>query len=598
MLRMKTRGVVRYHFFVPILLALGFILYLGALQAPFVYDDRGYILQNHAIRSLSNFWSFGGTRYLGYLSFALNYAVGGLNPFDFHLTNVLIHICNSILLFYLTLTTFRTPVMAGFFSGRYASSALPAAVVISAIFLVHPIQSQAVTYITQRFTSLATLFYLLALLLYLKARLIDAGSSSAKRRLLYIGALISTVAAMKTKEISFTIPFMIALYDYLFFPASELKRTARLRIPFYLTLFIIPLSLIGPDWLTASDTVSEVIRRAQVEEAVTLGHGVYVMTQFRVILTYIALLLLPVNQRIDYDYPLSHSMLDPATLGAFILLSAIAVFSLYVMRVSYRARSPYGLLFSFGIFWFFLALSVESFMVPIQDVIFEHRVYLPGVGFIMAVVAALFYVAERLGRRLGNPFSGVAVAAVILILTMPPLSYALHKRNVVWGDELALINEAIGERTDKARLYYFRALSYMDRGEYMRVVVDTSNALIIHPMFHEAYNLRGFTYLKLDDYRRAVEDFTTAIAIMPASGLYYYNRGVAYEGLGRVDWAVAEHTRAIELSPLSARAYNNRGLIYAARGEGAKAAKDLERACSIGFVPGCENLKILRRAEP
>jgi tetratricopeptide (TPR) repeat protein len=598
---MNTRGAVRYHFFVLILAALGFILYLGALRAPFVFDDRAYVIGNPAITSLSNFWGFSGTRYVGYLSFALNYAIGGLNPFDFHLTNVLIHIINSILVFYLLLATFRTPVIEAFASGKKAAAALPVAVVVSLIFLAHPVQTQSVTYITQRFASLATLFYLLSLFLYVKARLLHgtrigagaAPSAVMKGRLLYLGALLSTVLAMKTKEISFTIPFMIALYDYLFFPASELKRTALLRIPFYLTLFIIPLSLIGPEWFRASDVISGIVSRLQVEEAVTLGHGVYIMTQFRVILTYMRLLLLPVNQRIDYDYQYSYSFFDPATLASFLLLSFIAAFSIYAMKRSYASKNPYGLLFSFGLFWFFITLTVESFLVPIQDVIFEQRVYLPGVGFIMATVAAIFHLAQSWGRRLGSSLSGAAVAAVILVLTLPPLSYGLHKRNSLWGDELALVNEAIGERTGKARLYYFRALVYMDRREYLKAVVGVSNALILHPMLHEAYNLRGFAYLKLKDNERAVADFTTAIALKSGIRLYYYNRGVAYEGLGDLEMAVADHTGAIELSPDFALPYNNRGLIYAGAGDTLRAAKDLDMACSLGLAQGCENLRIL-----
>lgn len=605
---MKTRAGAGYRILPFLLVLIGFALYIGALRAPFVYDDRAYILMNPDIRSLSNFLNLSGTRYVGFLTFALNFSISGYNAFDFHLVNVLVHVCNSILVFYLVSITFETPVLKGFASGRASieRGALSMAFAASAVFLVHPIQTQTVTYITQRFASLATMFYLLSVLFYIKARL--AGQScpdeppGSTRRLgrgawpFYIASVIAAVMAMKSKEISFTLPFMIVIYDYLFFGRKDAGRVSLLRIPFYLTLVIIPLSVMGLGLFGGDGgRTAETLRKLQLEEAVGLDRYVYTLTQFRVIITYIRLLFLPIGQQIDYDYRTSQTMLDPATLISFIALIALFVFSLFVLARSYSGRNHYGLLFSFGMLWFFVALSVESFLVPIQDVIFEQRVYLPSVGFIISVFSALFFLVDTVRRRTSFKPSNAAAAAVMLLLLLPPLSYATHLRNIVWGDELRLLNEAIGKSSTKGRLYYIRSMVYIDRGMYDDAIVDATTAITLQSDIHEAYNMRGFAYMNKGMYKDALADLNTAIAVEPDEGVYYYNRGLAYSGLKMVDEAIADYTRSIRLRPDYAAAYNNRGVTYSAIGEIEKAGRDLQAACSKGYRQGCDNLKIFEK---
>jgi hypothetical protein len=215
---------VRPYILPFILIPLGLIIWSNALNGPFLYDDMDYIVKNPYIRSLWNFMDISGTRYLCFLSFAINYSIGGLAPFGFHLTNVLIHIINSILIFCLVKLTFDTPFMNTRKKERDLKTlSLCMATVSSIVFLSHPVNTQAVTYISQRFTSLATLFYLAAVTLYVKARLSNARAGGFSRSTLtfYLISLISTVCAMKTKEIAFTIPFAIVLYESIFFLQSS-----------------------------------------------------------------------------------------------------------------------------------------------------------------------------------------------------------------------------------------------------------------------------------------------------------------------------------------------------------------------------------------
>lgn len=595
----------RHQFLALLLIPLGFALYSAALRAPFVYDDRGYIVTNADIRSLSNFLDFSGTRYVGFLSFALNYRIGGLTPFDFHLTNILVHIINAMLVFFIVMEIYKTPLVRSMCRETGARTAfVSVAFASSVIFLAHPVETQAVAYVTQRFASLATLFYALAVFLYSRARaLCDAEArgldnhrgAGMKKWSFYAASLISTVVAMKTKEISFTIPFVITLYDYVFFPEGFRKEGMPLRIPFYLTLLIIPLSLLGPEiGIGSVRGIAGDLRKMELHDAGSISGYAYMLTQLSVIVTYIRLLLFPANQRIDYDYPLSGSLFEARALSSlFIILSLISL-AVYVLWRSKKEMNFYGPLFSFGIFWFFITLLVESSVVPIQDVIFEQRAYLPSMGFIIAAVAAAAFLAGRICKRAGLRIAEGMPALFILAAVCPLLFYAVHKRNLIWTDEMLLLNDAIGKSPRKARLYYARALVHMDRREFAEAVKDSTEAITLNPKLHNQYNIRGIAYSSLKMYRESLKDLTTAIAYDPTVAASYYNRGITYTSLGEYGKAVSDYNSALAIDPGYADAYNNRGVVYSLMGEFKKAEADLKSACAKGHGEGCRNLMRLK----
>jgi hypothetical protein len=262
-------------------------IYSNTFFSPFHFDDTGTIVENNKLRDLSNFWPPSGTRYIGFLSFALNYQVGGLEVLGYHLVNILIHIINGFLVWSLVTLTFKTPVM----ERSSANSKLKYFIALTAslIFISHPVQTQAVTYIVQRFASLATFFYLLSLVLFVKWRI-------SHRTIFYPLSILCAVLAMKTKEISFTLPFIVLLYEIMFFGSfvnghMQRRRTRLLYLaPLVLTVLIIPLSLIGID-KPLGDVIGEFREAAQETEEVP--RGIYLLTQFRVIATYIRLLILP-----------------------------------------------------------------------------------------------------------------------------------------------------------------------------------------------------------------------------------------------------------------------------------------------------------------
>ncbi|MBE9532359.1 MAG: hypothetical protein IME98_06085, partial [Proteobacteria bacterium] len=262
-----------------LLLIIGLLIYSNTLQSPFVLDDRFFIVENPMIIDLANFSDLSGTRYVTFLSFALNYAISSLDLFGFHLTNILIHIVNAVLLYLFIDLTLSSPALKG---SSKELRALGAPLAAALLFLTHPIETQAVTYIVQRGASLATLFYLASLCLYVKARL-TCGSGSAKRRIFfYVAALAACLIAQKTKELAFTLPAVIVLYEFTFFSITDgVKKKIAYVAPFVALMAVIPLSLFLPEIFESTSQASRTIFvKEHLSATVSASRYEYLLTQF------------------------------------------------------------------------------------------------------------------------------------------------------------------------------------------------------------------------------------------------------------------------------------------------------------------------------
>ena len=317
------------------------------------------------------------------ITFALNYYFGKLNVFGYHLVNLALHIANGIMLYFILFWTIN-PVV----SGNQSNSGNP----INQINQ-HPIQTQAVTYIVSRSSVLATTFYLLTLLLFIKAYGLRAESKKPliKPSKLYLGgALVASCLAMGTKQIAATLPVMLLIYDFYFISDGKLK-TVKSHWVTHLLMFstvaiAVYLSFAGLSMYISFD-YSKGVAMPQTEPITSFQ---YFLTQLHVIPYYIKLLFIPTNLNLDYDWPITRTLDFPTMLYLVMLVILIAL-AVILFR---RAR-----LVSFGIFWFFITLSVTSSFIVIHDVIFEHRLYLPSVGFAMVVAFFISKISELKAKR-------------------------------------------------------------------------------------------------------------------------------------------------------------------------------------------------------
>ncbi|MBW1742199.1 MAG: tetratricopeptide repeat protein [Deltaproteobacteria bacterium] len=529
--------------------AWGVVIYSNTMRVPFVFDDLIYIHNNPILKEPLNFARiilFAPSRWLGFFTFSVNYYFGQWNTIGYHLFNLMIHIGSAVCCYSLVLLTLRTPRLKNRPIEHKSALALLAAL----IFLSHPVQTEAVTYVWQRVESLAAFFYLLSLTFYVKSRLDSDGEQSSfllDSSSSYMTSCLLAYACAMTKETAVTLPAMIIVYEIVFFENfSKRARQVMLRcLPFLCLLIVVP----------ALAHMSPVVTKNLLYESPPLG--TYVLTQTRVIATYLRLLVWPTGQNLDYDFPLSESLLEPEVMGSILLIMSVVTLGILVRR-----SSP---LIAFGIIWFFVTLSPTSSIVPLPDVIFEHRLYLPLVGFVF-VLAGMRVISEKRARM-------VTTVLIIMILIF---SASTYRRNSIWRNDLILWQDTVEKSPHKARPRANLATSYIEIEEYDKALAELSHAISLKPDYAVAYENVGVAYFHTKAYQPAIAAFQKAIELDPNQASAYNARGEAYARLEKNDLAIKDFHKALSINPYHLSARNNFGLMLAEKGEYLKAIAEFE----------------------
>ena len=482
--------------------------------------------------SLPELWRYWPTRFIVTLSFYLNYQTGGIEPFGYHLINLIIHIINSLLVYGVILYSIKKLQPNGGGGGHW--SALAGALV----FALHPIQTQAVSYIAQRAASLAATFYLAGLFLYIRA-------GRERPKLYYSLAWLAGLAAMGCKEMSVTFPLAIILWDLVF--GGNRSRRHKLRWSIFLVLLlIIPLTVLldsgNPKYNDSGQLGGGVSAgfdkfAGGVEAPDRLTYG---LTQIRVFTTYLRLSLLPINQNLDYDFPVFTSFFDPEIIFSSILIISILLVAALLLRSGKSVAA-------FGIFFFFLALLPESSLIPIRDLIFEHRLYLPLLGLAFAVAQLDF--SSRRPRILFG----------LIIVLLGSMTFA---RNRIWMDEIALWTDTVEKSPGKARPHNNLGYLFNQDKQYEKARRTLSRAIEVFPDYPEAMVNLAISYKNLDDLSQAEEICRRALEIKPGYPEGHNTLGDILRLRARLPGAEAEYRRAIELNPGLAAARNNLANLY------------------------------------
>lgn len=338
---------------------VGLLAYSNTFGVPFHFDDPNVVLLDPAARDLAGFFTSPtrASRIVGLFTFALNGSLHGTSVLGFHAVNLAIHVAAAICLYSLTALACRTAQPA---APALRDGASGAGLLAALLFVSHPVQTQAVTYIVQRLASLAALFFLCAALTYAHAVL---APSPRRRALLFALSALLAVLALFTKENAVSVPLALLLVDLALLPGTPRQRVTRLA-PFFALVAVAATSFLG-----AADAVS--VAGAEFRDRTAEG-GVpawlaYVLTQPAAVLRYLRLLVFPSGQTIDYDQPLFSSFLSPQVLvpsGALVVL--LGAPALLAWRA--RRRSALARLVLLGLGWFVVGLSVEC-VVPLADVV-------------------------------------------------------------------------------------------------------------------------------------------------------------------------------------------------------------------------------------
>jgi len=631
-----------------ILVLVGIVIYANSFSNSFVWDDELLITGNNSIRSFRNLPRFftselapeiGGNFYrpLQSLSYAIDYLLWGLKPFGYHLTNVLIHISNAILIyliFYLLVGHRRLALLTALF------------------FLVHPVQTEAVTYISGRADIQAGFFMLLSLLFSLAGRkclftyrpnktgkykpedidkrVAEGFSLRRTKRTLKSAAtncivVISFVLALLTKEAAVVLPFLVILCG-VYFPGrnkymigtrlapsprcdaprrSEVKRSfVGIRRMYYALLFS----------LAAAYLLIRVVLSITGGEAISSNPYPFYdrfLTSFKVILLYLKTLLVPVPLHMERVVPIETSLFSPAVFFPLLFFAGVMIGTARAFR-----KSPS--LF-FGIAWFFVALFPYLNWFPLNAEMAEHWLYLPSIGFFFLFAFFLhsdsgidgsrtLQGARRLKSAATNSLkSGSEASATstnklfrmaswaMIIITLIGLSALTIDRNRDWRNNETIYLSTVRHSSGSPRAHYNLGNLYLNRGEFEKAGEELRIALAIKPWDFMSRKSRGKALLGMGRLGEAIKELEAAVSLRPSSAEAHGELGVAYGLAGFNGKAVRELTRAIELTPGSARTRSNLASVYTNRGEFEKALVECRRALELDpdFLEASFNLGVI-----
>ncbi|MFZ5874781.1 MAG: tetratricopeptide repeat protein [Nitrospirota bacterium] len=495
------------------------------------------------------------------VTFALNYYFGGHDVRGYHIVNIAIHAAVALAWYAFLLTLLTLPRAQPLFQGREATAASAAAL----LWAIHPVQTQAVTYVVQRMTTLASLFYVLGLFAYVKGRL----TTDTRRWIWWAGALVSAALALGSKENAATLPVAVLLIEVCLISGLQDRRwqpvlvwTSVLAAPIVIVaIFAAQHEAGGSFWtqLTA--------HRSSTQWFTTAEH---LLTEGRVIIHYISLLLLPHPARLTFDYafPVSHGWLDPPmTFISWAVIGAAIAWAVWAL-----SHAP---LAAFGTLWFFLNLAIESSIIPL-DLVFEHRLYLPSMGMALLAIVAGEAFRQRVTRRAYRFLP--TVACVLLALTWTAWTV---DRNRMWKTEFSLWADTAAKAPANPRALTLLGVAYTDRGEPDKAYEAFQAAIRANPDFHDAHANLGSALIARADLNGALEAFTRARALDPDNAEDAYHLGLVYFKLGRLDEARREYEASLVLAPEEEETHNNLGAVHQAAGRWEAARTEYETALQL-----------------
>jgi Flp pilus assembly protein TadD len=567
--------MTRRHLPASLLLAVPLLLAVAAsarvLHGDFVLDDVRVVRENPALGSPAGVLrGFGesllhGGRPTTEVTFALSQAMGGPTPLAFHAGNLFLHLAVVVLVF-----LFTREVLG--LAGRGPSSGV--AVAVAGIFALHPMQSQAVSYVSQRSEVLASGLYLATLLLLLRAGKPGAG---LPRALAGASALALFVVGMGAKAIVVTAPLAWLLLLVMVPPARQGREPTRWR---WRLLLLAPLALAG--LLLVRGALRAVAGRPDAGFSVPgATPWTYFLTQWRAVATYVRLLAWPAGQSADWSFPWSSRIGDPGVLlsGAFLACLLGGAVALWLRcRGRDDPASADGRAAAFGATWFFLVLAPTSTFLPIADVLVEHRVYLASWGLFLAAVLG----GDRLLARL-HPGRRDLVAALAVGAAWSVLAVALHRRNAVWEGDLVFWQDVVTKAPGKPRPRLGLGVAKIRHGDPEGAVAEfTAGIARVQP---EAAGLRaallhnlGAALIQLGRAKEAVAPLRQAAKLDPAATAPPESLALALWMTGDLDGAEREARGVLDRNPEAALAALVLGQARMARGDDAGAVPHLERA--------------------
>lgn len=542
---------------VLLLIAVSFGVYANSLTGSFVatdhvrWEDMAWA-QGMSMTSMFRelFIPDAGEFYrpIPYMLHVVDYHLWGTTPMRFHITNTTLHAVAGVLVYFVAVAILGYGL---------------APLIVALLFATHPVHTEAVTYIAGRTDVTMGVFFLVSLLLYIRFR----KSAGKSRHFLYAGSVLAFLLALLCKEAAVALPLVLVLYDIYFRSGRTGKSVWKRLVP-----PLAPPVAIGLLYLVAASTTG-------LGEAFTLnriGFGLQGLTAARALHRYFHLLLFPVNLSFTPDFPWSKSFSQPHALLPLISV----VMLLVIIFVTYR----FSKVLSFGLAWVAVTvlpisnlLAVTRFPVPLMA---ERYLYVPSIGFCMAVGAVICSVAYRPARvPRGGLYTKIGLASLVLLLVA--YSSLVVRRNRDWRSQDSLATKTLEQNPEAVEAHLVLADVYCEDGMYDEAIVEFRRALRRTPGSARAYLGLGITYGKKGEYGSAISQIQQAIALDPEFADAYHSLGAIYCHMGRIDEGIAQYQKALSLSPYSAQVHNSLGNAQLMKGDLDQAISRYQMALKI-----------------
>ncbi len=559
------------------------LAYGNSFNGAYFLDDQPSILANQSIRhlwplseALNPQFHTGLTvsgRPLVSLTLALNYAIGGLDVRGYHVVNLVIHILAGLALFGIVRRTVK----------KGEGEAIGVGLAVALIWVLHPLQTESVTYIIQRAESLMGLFYLLTLYCFVRevapasSYVPPGGTSEDKKAGAGVWGILSIVCCffgMAAKEEMVSAPLMVLLYDRTFI-AGSFREAWRQRSRFYLALASTWLLLA---WLA----ISNGNRGGTSGVDVGINAGRYWLTQFPAIANYLKLSFWPAPLIFDYGTQWVQSVWT--VLPSIILILAV----LAGMVVALKRWPKAGFL---GV-WFFVLLAPTSIVPGNRQTAAEHRMYLP----LAAVICAAFLVAERVSVSSGwsRGRATKSLRFVLLLSLIAALGLITHARNRDYDSELTLYGDNVAKLPGNAFTQNGFAVALVAAGRSEEAVRHYQEALRLNPRYSDGYNNLGLVYFGQGQLPEAVAHYREALRLNPDNAEAHSNLGIALLRMGNADEALTEYRQALKINPNYPEAANNLGNLYKRESRPDEAIAAFEQALRLrpNFPEAANNLGV------
>jgi tetratricopeptide (TPR) repeat protein len=572
-----------FRFYFPFLLILaGITAYANSFSGCFLLDDKESIVGNPNIQAL---WpitkimsaappSAPTARPVAYFTFALNYAVSGLNVFSYHFINLVIHILAGLTLFGIV----RRTLLCERLKAGYGQDAVILAFLVAVIWLVHPVQTGSVTYIVQRIESLMGLFFLLTL--YSAIRVFQ----NRRSVIFSVLSVIFCCLGMATKEVMVTAPFMVFVYDRAFISGS-FASAIRKRAKFYTGL--------AATWVVLAVLIWSGPRSKSAGFSFGIGAVDYARSQFAVVVHYIRLVFWPINLCLDYGWQLVKTW-------AQVLPQVLVITVILVVMVFGFVRNR---TWSYPLVWFFVILAPTSSFVPVADLAFEHRLYLPLAGIIALVILSGYLLLGWIDKLFGikaksteklmrlKSFIGLGLG-LLVILTLTGLTLL---RNSDYRDEVTIWQKTLRQAPHNPRVHLSLGQALSQKGRIDEAIRHYQKAAKLKPDYAKVYYSLGDAFLQRREPERALDSFNIVLKLWPDDASVHNQVGLILYHKGNVEQAVFHFRRSLEIEPNNYLVHHNLAVALAKQGKLDEAIAHMQEAIRIepDFSEGKQKLERL-----